>query len=71
MLKWIYLGQQLASLDEKVVGQWRMYFGLKSKFYLAEVRFYLKKNDYIKGYYSGTCISSIRFSQKKWCTECS
>jgi len=43
-------GQQLASLDEKVVGQWRMYFGLKSKFYLAEARAYqaldfLKKND--------------------------
>jgi hypothetical protein len=34
-----YLGQQLSSLDEKIVGQWRMYFGLKSKFYLAEVRF--------------------------------
>jgi hypothetical protein len=38
-VKIIYLGQQLTSLDEKVVGQWRMYFGLKSKFYLAEVRF--------------------------------
>lgn len=43
-------GQQLASLDEKIVGQWRMYFGLKSKFYLAEARAYqalefLKKND--------------------------
>ncbi len=34
------LGQQLSTLDEKFVGQWRMYFGLKSKFYLAEVRFY-------------------------------
>ncbi|CAF4776259.1 unnamed protein product, partial [Rotaria socialis] len=30
-------GQQLSTLDEKIVGQWRMYFGLKSKFYLAEV----------------------------------
>lgn len=43
-------GQQLASLDDKVVGQWRMYFGLKAKFYLAEARAYqalefLKKND--------------------------
>ncbi|CAF1157082.1 unnamed protein product [Adineta steineri] len=43
-------GQQLSSLDEKHVGQWRMYFGLKSKFYLAEARAYqaldfLKKND--------------------------
>jgi len=29
----------LTSFDEKIVGQWRMYFCLKSKFYLAEVRF--------------------------------
>jgi hypothetical protein len=43
-VKIISLGQQLSSLDEKVVGQWRMYFGLKSKFYLAEVRFYAKIN---------------------------
>ena len=33
----IPIGQQLASLDDRVVGQWRMYFGLKAKFYLAEV----------------------------------
>ncbi len=33
-----YLGQQLSTLDEKIVGQWRMYFNLKAKFYLAEVR---------------------------------
>ncbi|CAF0778484.1 unnamed protein product [Adineta ricciae] len=43
-------GQQLTSFDDKVVGQWRMYFGLKAKFYLAEARAYqalefLKKND--------------------------
>jgi len=38
-VKIISLGQQLSSLDEKIVGQWRMYFCLKSKFYLAEVRF--------------------------------
>ncbi|CAF0840277.1 unnamed protein product [Rotaria sordida] len=43
-------GQQLVSFDEKIIGQWRMYFGLKSKFYLAEARAYqaldfLKKND--------------------------
>jgi hypothetical protein len=37
-VEFIYLGQQLTSFDEKAVGQWRMYFGLKSKFYLAEVR---------------------------------
>lgn len=38
--KIIFLDQQLISLDEKLVGQWRMYFCLKSKFYLAEVNFY-------------------------------
>ena len=38
-----FSGQQLSTLDEKIVGQWRMYFNLKAKFYLAEVRFFLGK----------------------------
>jgi hypothetical protein len=54
----------LSSLDEKVVGQWRMYFGLKSKFYLAEVRFY-SKFDHMTIRNLGTCISSTGFSQEE------
>ena len=61
----IPLGQQLASLDEKIVGQWRMYFGLKSKFYLAEV----SETEMIEKFFEneekpdlGTRISSVGFS---------
>ena len=30
----------LESLDPKIFGHWKLYFGLKSKFYLSYVRFH-------------------------------
>ena len=44
---YIHLGQQLTSFDDKIVGQWRMYFGLKAKFYLAEVRIERKRFNFV------------------------
>lgn len=67
-------GQQLSSLDDKIVGQWRMYFNLKSKFYLAEARAYqalefLKKNDAPNALKSAEEASKVQQQAASFCEQ--